>query len=59
MARHVQPLRRTYRMPLTTSRRSTVRGLTPVLAAGSSGASIFHCSSVGSLGYALRFMPPF
>ena len=59
MARHVQPLRRTYRMPLTTSRRSTVRGLPPVLAAGSSGASIFHCSSVRSLGYALRFMPPF
>ena len=27
MARHVQPLRRTYTMPLTTSRRSTVRGL--------------------------------
>ena len=27
MARHVQPMRRTYTMPLTTSRRSTVRGL--------------------------------
>ena len=59
MARHAQPLRRTYRMPLTTSRRSTVRGLPPVLPAGSSGASIFHCSSVRSLGYALRFIPPF
>ena len=38
MARHVQPLRRTYTMPLTTSRRSTVRGLPPVLADGSRGS---------------------
>ena len=59
MARHVQPLRRTYTMPLTTSRRSTLRGLPPVLADGSREARISHCSSVRSLGYGLRFIPPF
>ena len=59
MARHVQPLRRTYTMPLTTSRRSTVRGLPPVLADGSREARTSHCSSVRSLGYGLRFIPPF
>ena len=52
-------LRRTYTMPLTTSRRSTVRGLPPVLADGSREARTSHCSSVRSLGYGLRFIPPF
>ena len=51
MARHVHPLRRTYRMPFTTSRSSTVRGRPPGLAGGSSRPRISHCSSVRSLGY--------
>lgn len=57
-ARHGHPFRRTYRIPLMTSRRSTVRCLPPGLAGGSKGASSFHWSSVRSLGYALRFIPP-
>ena len=56
MARHVHPLRRTYRMPFTTSRSSTVRGRPPGLAGGSSRPRISHCSSVRSLGYAFLFM---
>ncbi len=55
--RQGHPARRTYRMPFITSRRSTVRGLPPGLAAGSNGASSFHWSSVRSLGYGLRFIP--
>ncbi len=50
MDRHAHPLRRTYKIPFTTSCRSTVRGLPPGLAAGSNGASIFHWSFVRSLG---------
>ena len=50
-ARQVHPLRITYRMPLTTSRISTVRGLPPGLAAGSNGARTFHWASLRSLGY--------
>ena len=56
-ARHVHPFRRTYTMPLTTSRRSTVRCLPSGFAGGSKGASSFHWSSLRSLGYGLRFMP--
>ena len=48
--RQAHPLRSAYRMPLTTSRRSTVRGRPPGLAGGSRGARISHCSSVRSLG---------
>ena len=48
--RQGQPLRRTYRMPLMTFRRSTLRGRPPGLAAGNSGASSSHCSFVRSLG---------
>ena len=48
--RQAHPLRRTYRMPLTISRRSTVRGRPPGLAAGSNGDRASHCSSVRSLG---------
>lgn len=55
--RQGHPDRRTYRMPFTTSRRLTVRGLPPGLASGSNGASSFHWSSVRSLGYLLRFIP--
>ena len=57
IARHTHPLRRTYNMPLMTSRRSTLRLLPPGLAGGSRGASSFHWSSVRSLGYGLRFIP--
>ena len=42
---------------LMTSRRSVERGLPSVLGGGSKGASSFHCSSVRSLGYSLRFTP--
>ena len=45
-----------YRMPLTTSRISTVRGLPPGLAAGSNGARTFHWASLRSLGYGFLFM---
>ena len=55
--RHGHPDRRTYRMPLSTSRRSTVRGLPPGLAPGSHGASSSHWASVKSLGYLLRCRP--
>ena len=55
-ARHVHPFRRTYRMPLTTSRMSAVRGLPPGLPAGIKGARTFHWASLRSLGYGLRFM---
>ena len=55
-ARQVHPLRITYRMPLTTSRISTVRGLPPGLAAGSNGARTFHWASLRSLGYGFLFM---
>ena len=48
--RQEHPLRRTYRMPFTISRRSTERGRPPLLAGGSRGARISHCSSVRSLG---------
>ena len=52
--RQEQPLRSTYRMALSISRRSTLRGLPPGLASGSSGDRSSHCSSVRSLGYSLR-----
>ena len=52
--RHGHPVRSTYRMPLTTSRVSTVRGRPPGLAGGSKGSIMSHCSSVRSLGYDLR-----
>ena len=55
-ARHVHPFRRTYRMPLTTSRMSAVRGLPPSLPAGIKGPRTFHWASLRSLGYGLRFM---
>ena len=48
--RQGHPLRSKYRMPFTTSRRSTVRGRPPGLAGGSRGPRISHCSSVRSLG---------
>ena len=53
---HWQPLRLRYRIVFTTSRISTSRGRPPccVRAAGISGASTAHCSSVRSEGYALR-----
>ena len=51
------PGRRTYKMPLITSRTSTVRSLPPGLATRSRGASTFHWSSVRSLAYGLPFMP--
>ena len=54
--RQGQPVRSTYRMPLTTSRRFTLCGRPPGLAGGSNGNRISHCSSVRSLGYGLRFM---
>ena len=54
--RHGHPLRSTYKMPLSTSRMSTVRGRPPGLAAGSRGARTSHCSSVRSLGYRFRVM---
>ena len=54
--RQGQPARSTHKMPLTTSRRSTLCGRPPGLAGGSSGNRISHCSSVRSLGYGLRFM---
>ena len=57
--RQEHPDRRIYRMPFVTSRSSTVRGLPPGLAPGSNRASSFHWSSVKSLGYLLRFIPPF
>ena len=56
-ARQEHPFLRTYRMPLTTSLMSALRGLPPALAAGSKGASTFHCSSLKSLGYGFLFMP--
>ena len=55
--RQAQPLRRTYKTPLVTSRRSTLRWRPPGLAAGSRGASSLHCPSVKSLGYGLRLIP--
>ena len=55
--RQGQPLRRTYNVPLITSRRSTLRWRPPGLAAGSRGASSSHCSSVKSLGYGLCLIP--
>ena len=54
--RHGQPERSTYRVPLTTSLRSTVRWRPPGLACGSSGYRISHCSPLRSLGYGLRFI---
>ena len=51
-----EALRSTYRMPLITSRRSTLLWRPPGLAAGSRGANSSHCSSVKSLGYGLRVM---
>ena len=54
--RQGHPLRSKYRMPFTTSRRSTVRGRPPGLAGGSRGPRISHCSSVRSLGYDLRLI---
>jgi hypothetical protein len=56
--RQGQPLRSTYKMAFTTSRKSTVRGRPPHLAAGSRGASSSHWASVRSLGYAFLFIPP-
>jgi len=53
-SRHAQPVRSTYRMPLSTSRRSNFAGAPPCLGFGISGPMIFHCSSVTSLGYVLR-----
>lgn len=44
------PPRDTYRMPLTTSRRSVVRGWPLVVSGGSGGANSFHWASVKSLG---------
>ena len=54
--RQGHPVRSTYSVELTTCRRSTVRGLPPGLAGGSSGPSISHWSSVRSLGYDLRLI---
>ena len=54
--RQAQPLRSTYRMPCTTSRRSTVRGRPPGLAAGSRGAHRAHWASLRSLEYRSRVM---
>src|SRR5215203_3413421 len=45
-------------MVSSTSRRSTVRGRPPGLAAGSSGSRIAHCASVRSVGYALPISSP-
>jgi hypothetical protein len=52
--RHAQPVRSRYCSALTTSRRSTLRGRPPGLAAGSSSRNTSHCSSVRSVGYAFR-----
>jgi hypothetical protein len=56
--RQGQPLRSTYKMAFTTSRKSTVRGRPPHLAAGSRGANSSHWASVRSLGYGFLFIPP-
>ena len=55
--RQGQPLRSTYKVPLMTSRRSTLRWRPLGLAGGSRGASVSHCSSVTSLGYDLSLIP--
>lgn len=55
--RQGMPPRNTYRMPLTTSRRSTVRGCPLELAGGIRGASSSHWASVKSLGYGFLLMP--
>ena len=52
------PPRSTYRIPLITSRKSTVRGCPLTLAAGKRGANSAHWGSVKSLGYGFLFMPP-
>ena len=54
--RQAHPVRSTYRLALTTSRRSTVRGLPPGLAGGSNGSKASHWSSVRSEGYGSRLM---
>ena len=48
----------TYRMPLTTSRRSVVLGWPLVANAGRRGANSSHWASVKSLGYGFLLMPP-
>ena len=55
--RKAQPLRHTYNMPCSTSRRSTDRGRPPGLVAGNRGASSAHWASVKSLVYCCRVMP--
>ena len=52
------PPRSTYRMPLVTSGKSTVRGCPLALAAGKKGANSAHWGSVKSLGYGFLFIPP-
>lgn len=54
--RWVAPVDSTYKMPLTTSRRSTACGLPPGLAGGSNGNRISNYSQIRSLGYGLRFI---
>jgi hypothetical protein len=56
-SRQGMPPRKTYRMPLMTSRRSAVRGCPLELAGGSRGASSSHWASVRSLGYGFLLMP--
>ena len=51
----MQPLLNRYRMAFTTSRRATVIGAPHPVEPGISGAINAHCSSVRSLGYAVRF----
>jgi hypothetical protein len=55
--RQGMPPRRTYKIPLITSRNSTVGGCPPGFGSGSNGASSFHWASVRSLGYGLRVIP--
>jgi len=56
--RQATPPRSTYRMPFTTSRKSTVRGCPLGFSGGSNGANSAHWDQVKSLGYGFLLMPP-
>ena len=55
--RHGMPPLNTYRMPFTTSCRSTVRRRPLVDAGGNKGSKCFHWESVKSLGYVFQSIP--
>lgn len=54
----MQPFRTRYKIAFTISRRGYAAGRPPDLGEGTHRSIRRHCSSVRSVGYELRFMPP-